>query len=428
MKIDRASDAHKPTPSSGSSDADKDLRRAKIAQRDRAIGFALSALCAVPASLAGALNIRFVPSLVLLAIGLASTVVFTRLAVRAHRAHTRLPRMIWWLVTDIVLITLIVPLTGGVQSPWWIWYLASMGSAAAYRGRRFAVLASVVMAASCFGVLLATGEIHGFHHGFYLVLSRFVFLGAAATPLLLNVVRMRENGAVIRRLRDEAQEAAAELRMANDGLKEAVDMLRELSLTDGLTNLRNRRYLAERVADEVARQEGRLVEDTRLGTMGAGFLVLDLDHFKPINDTYGHAAGDAALQHVASVLRTSVRTEDTVARLGGDEFAIFLPQVSEEALPAVAAKVAGALRSQPARLAPGISQMLSFSIGWAYVSPRDRARGQEAFDETMSMADGALYEAKEAGRNCIRGAVHGTTPAAVAKSLTASERGERHVG
>ncbi|MGO9080632.1 MAG: putative bifunctional diguanylate cyclase/phosphodiesterase [Streptosporangiaceae bacterium] len=150
---------------------------------------------------------------------------------------------------------------------------------------------------------------------------------------------------------------------------------------DELTGLCNRKLLV--------RQAGEALETAAAASGRAGFLLLDLDRFKEVNDTLGHAAGDRLLRVVASRLTRSVRPGDVVARLGGDEFAVLLPSVPEiSAAGEVAARLHAAL-AEPVRL-DGMSLEIEASIGIALYP--DDATG---FDVLMQRADVAMYLAKE---------------------------------
>lgn len=169
-------------------------------------------------------------------------------------------------------------------------------------------------------------------------------------------------------------------------LEEANRRLAEVSKTDSLTGLPNRRAFLE--AGERA-----LHEAARAGQQYSVVMV-DLDHFKQINDRYGHAAGDAMLKAAASALRSVLRDEDLVARWGGEEFILFLPNADS---------TTGALVAENARRAlaatchggDGGSPGITGSFGLA------TARDGRTLESTIAAADGALYRAKEAGRNRV---------------------------
>ena len=154
---------------------------------------------------------------------------------------------------------------------------------------------------------------------------------------------------------------------------------------DALTGLPNRTFFRDRLS--LALVQGHQ------GGWRLGVIFLDLDHFKAVNDTLGHAMGDRLLQEVATRIKESVREDDTVARLGGDEFVVLLPHVRHEE---DAARIVGkvlARMEEPFRLA-GQEVHLTTSAGIA-LFPRD---GEDA-DTLLRNADGAMYRAKELGRN-----------------------------
>jgi diguanylate cyclase (GGDEF)-like protein len=126
-----------------------------------------------------------------------------------------------------------------------------------------------------------------------------------------------------------------------------------------------------------------------------GVLVVDVDNFKTVNDTYGHPAGDEVLIAIAKALSKAVRTADVVARNGGDEFAILAPDTSAEALRALAERVLSHVRDVGnVADAPGLS--VTVSIGGAFL-----AEGEQTSPEALlTAADQSLYEAKHEGRNC----------------------------
>jgi diguanylate cyclase (GGDEF)-like protein len=156
------------------------------------------------------------------------------------------------------------------------------------------------------------------------------------------------------------------------------------AFTDPLTGLANHRAFHERLAEELDRA-CRHVSDVSV-------VALDLDHFKAVNDTYGHAQGDAALQAVARVLQTHARTYDVVGRLGGEEFALILPDVDGERARAIAERCRLAITELTIDGMP-----MSCSAGIASY-PADGPDAQRL----MELADGALYWAKRSGRGQVR--------------------------
>jgi diguanylate cyclase (GGDEF)-like protein len=153
--------------------------------------------------------------------------------------------------------------------------------------------------------------------------------------------------------------------------------------SDPLTGLLNHRAFQERVENEVRRAQ-RYERPLAL-------VLLDLDHFKSINDAYGHQAGDTALMQAANLLETSARAGDVLGRIGGDEFALLLPETLAEGACAIAQRVAAEFRSAPV----GVASHLTMSAG---VCDLTQAKNHK---ELLQLADGALYWAKNQGRDNV---------------------------
>jgi diguanylate cyclase (GGDEF)-like protein len=171
----------------------------------------------------------------------------------------------------------------------------------------------------------------------------------------------------------------------------AIDRLRnevaDLALLDDLTGVANRRHLLQRLTEECARSE-RSSEPFAL-------LVIDLDGFKGINDTHGHAAGDACLQHFTLMAQTRLRPGDMLARTGGDEFCVVLPASTLREGAMIARRILDVCREDAAQCV-GADIPVSVSIGVAQWT-----REMGAFpDRLIAAADHALYGAKKDGRNC----------------------------
>jgi diguanylate cyclase (GGDEF)-like protein len=164
--------------------------------------------------------------------------------------------------------------------------------------------------------------------------------------------------------------------------------LREQASTDALTGLPNRRHFLHRLEDELERVRRRTTRE-------ACVLMLDLDHFKRINDQYGHAAGDSLLRHFANLLRHELRATDTAGRIGGEEFAVILPGSGLQAALGFAERICDKLAEHP--MAVGRHEVgMTVSIGIASILDDDLSA-----DTVLSRADRALYQAKDGGRNRV---------------------------
>ena len=129
--------------------------------------------------------------------------------------------------------------------------------------------------------------------------------------------------------------------------------------------------------------------------------MVDIDHFKPLNDEYGHDVGDAALVAITSALRERLRAEDELGRLGGDEFLALLPDAGRRAAAVVAESLRASVEEVRARCGPH-ELSATVSVGWATWN------GDESADQLVKRADIALYSAKDSGRNTVRGADNGS--------------------
>lgn len=170
-------------------------------------------------------------------------------------------------------------------------------------------------------------------------------------------------------------------------LQELIDGLCELSSRDALTGLANRRSFElalDREVDRVARTgEAALV------------LMLDIDHFKRVNDTWGHGVGDLVIQAVARALADNVRPMDLVARLGGEEFAAILPNCAPAFAEVVAERLRSTVERSPVEIPSGESIRVTLSLGGAFAPPWVRSTAAL----WLERADRQLYQAKAEGRN-----------------------------
>jgi diguanylate cyclase (GGDEF)-like protein len=169
-----------------------------------------------------------------------------------------------------------------------------------------------------------------------------------------------------------------------------------LARMDRLTGLPNRRHLEEQLA--------RLIHGSHRHGHALGLLMIDVDHFKSINDSHGHAAGDEVLRVLATQMASSLRGEDILGRWGGEEFLALLPNTAPEAAIAVAERLRCAVSGASIGLADGRSIVVTVSIGCASTTTGAPA------DELLAIADHALYRAKELGRNRVISSVPPAMP------------------
>jgi diguanylate cyclase (GGDEF)-like protein len=171
-------------------------------------------------------------------------------------------------------------------------------------------------------------------------------------------------------------------------LGDTLEALRLLATRDQLTGMLNRREFDRIMAEEAERSQ-------RFGQPLA-LVMVDIDHFKAVNDTHGHPAGDAVLKEVAKILTAQLRTVDRVARFGGEEFALILVQTGRGAAGDVAQRVVEAVAANPVVIQGGPTLSLTISAGVA-VLPNDVSR----IDLLVGAADRSLYAAKRGGRNRV---------------------------
>lgn len=171
-------------------------------------------------------------------------------------------------------------------------------------------------------------------------------------------------------------------------LGDTLEALRQLATRDQLTGILNRREFDRIMAEEAERSQ-------RFGQPLA-LVMVDIDHFKAVNDTCGHQAGDAVLKEVAKILIAQLRSVDRVARFGGEEFALILVQTGQAAAGEVAQRVVEAVAANPVVLEGGPTLKLTISAGVA-VLPNDVSR----IDLLVGAADRSLYAAKRGGRNRV---------------------------
>ncbi|MFQ5543091.1 MAG: diguanylate cyclase [Nitrospiria bacterium] len=164
--------------------------------------------------------------------------------------------------------------------------------------------------------------------------------------------------------------------------------LKQISITDPLTGLLNRRYFQSRLTEELERT-------VRYG-LPTCLILLDIDDFKKINDTYGHATGDYVLKHISRILGETIRTIDVASRYGGDEFTVILPNTSKGDAEIIGTRICESVASDPFQMNGQGRRNLTVSAGLASF-PEDA----ETFEELVRNTDKALYQAKRLGKNRV---------------------------
>jgi len=187
-------------------------------------------------------------------------------------------------------------------------------------------------------------------------------------------------------------------RRYHDRLRSLLDRSVSLAFTDGLTGVYNRRYMN-------AHLDRKLMEIADSGKP-VSVMLFDIDHFKAVNDTHGHAAGDAVLKAIAELVGRGVRETDLLSRYGGEEFVLVMPDTDTE----IALKVADRLRAAVAEMRVGVGDIvLQVTISAGVAATLDP---METPDSLLQQADAALYAAKQGGRNRVHGANGPATPEA----------------
>lgn len=184
----------------------------------------------------------------------------------------------------------------------------------------------------------------------------------------------------------DATELAESNRLLEQAMDQAVD-LEESNQRDGLTGLYNRKFFDEQVTQEILRAR-------RYGWLLA-LAMIDIDHFKSINDNHGHPAGDAVLRTIAARLQGMLRTSDTLCRYGGEEFALILPHISQENSRFLLGRLRKAIEGLVVELEDGTAVQVTISVGIAQLEEGATA------GEMVRRADEALYASKQAGRNRV---------------------------
>ena len=234
-------------------------------------------------------------------------------------------------------------------------------------------------------------------------------MGVVFIMMMMGVVR-RMNMTIIEAftLSIENKVLAEKTRNLNEKLKFSNANLKSLSYKDTLTNISNRRFLTEMLTPEIERfgySLQRSIGDHHLNSSSKdanliyGVFIIDIDHFKRVNDTWGHKCGDEMIIQFVNVIKSLIRKEDVLCRWGGEEFVVILKRTEPDYIHIFAQKLMHSIRSTTFNLSDSVTINKTCSVGYSKFPFLDNLPSALSLDQTIELADQALYHAKENGRN-----------------------------
>jgi diguanylate cyclase (GGDEF)-like protein len=196
-----------------------------------------------------------------------------------------------------------------------------------------------------------------------------------------------KNHIELKKSKEKIKQYALELEQKNEELQQLLEKVEQIAMTDFLTGITNRRFAIKKMNEELS----------RINRGGGGFslLMIDVDNFKGINDSYGHACGDYVLKHLVNLMRSVLRKYDMMARWGGEEFLIMLPVTEINDAQIVAEKVIAYVRTQIFNY-KGNSFNVTITAGAA------QYQADDDLDSIIKRADEAMYLGKKSGKNCVK--------------------------
>jgi diguanylate cyclase (GGDEF)-like protein len=250
----------------------------------------------------------------------------------------------------------------------------------------------------------------------------WAYLGYFVLAYLVAALGIQLRSAVLRRRNRELARLIAqrteELSASNRALEEANSALQRQTITDALTGMKNRRYALENVGRDVAsvlrlyRELGPNAAQGPAANINLLFLLIDIDHFKDVNDHYGHAAGDRVLAQLRDITLAAIRETDTPVRWGGEEFLVIARRTSCESGPVIAEHIRRLMAQHEFDLGNGIFIRRTCSIGFATYPVLPTEPWRFSWEDVVSLADQCLYAAKHNGRNSWVGVRALNAPAA----------------
>jgi len=230
----------------------------------------------------------------------------------------------------------------------------------------------------------------------------FKFLTVVLSLLLVLVIvkyRVRNLKKQRQELREQVSERTKELEVKNQELKKVVNHLEEVNLTDQSTNAYNRRFINKFIEQDLSKLKREHKKDKNDGQLSFGFLIIDIDHFKYVNDAYGHGAGDEVLRQFVKILRSTCRESDWVVRWGGEEFLIVARYVNKDEISQLAERIVNNIEAHRFELGNGQQIQRTCSIGTSSYPFIKENIDALTWEQTLNLADLAMYIAKNNGRN-----------------------------
>ena len=222
-----------------------------------------------------------------------------------------------------------------------------------------------------------------------------------ALSFILVVIRFRVQNLKKQRqeLRQQVAERTNELEVKNQELKDVVSHLEEISLTDQSTKAYNRRFINKFIEQDLSKLKREHKKHEGGSQLYFGFLIIDIDHFKYVNDAYGHGAGDEVLRQFVEVLHSTCRESDWVIRWGGEEFLVVARYVEKEEITQLAERIRINVENSHFKLGGGQTIQRTCSVGTASYPFIKQNIDALTWEQTLNLADLAMYIAKNNGRN-----------------------------